>query len=211
VVNSQEDDLGEIKEIMLDMRSGQVAYAVLAFGGMLGLGEKLFAVPWQALQLDTVNKRFVLNVEKERLKNAPGFDPDAWPDMSDIGWSNQVHGFYGTTAGGMGAGSGSGSGMQSGMSGGAAAMGAMAGGSAAAGAMGGAGAGASTIAGDGAGTSGMSGGSAGTGAMGGDGSGMGTGTGTGAMGGDDLETGTGTGTGGIPGGTSGTTGTGSGI
>ena len=205
VVNSQEDDLGEIKEIMLDMRSGQVAYAVLAFGGMLGLGEKLFAVPWQALQLDTVNKRFVLNVEKERLKNAPGFDPDAWPDMSDIGWSNQVHGFYGTTAGGMGAGSGSG--MQSGMSGGAAAMGAMAGGSAAAGAMGGAGAGASTIAGDGAGTSGMSGGSAGTGAMGGDGSG----TGTGAMGGDDLETGTGTGTGGIPGGTSGTTGTGSGI
>ncbi|NHZ40662.1 PRC-barrel domain-containing protein [Massilia aquatica] len=117
VVNSQEDDLGEIKEIMLDMRSGQVAYAVLAFGGMLGLGEKLFAVPWQALHLDTVNKRFVLNVEKERLKNAPGFDPDAWPDMSDIGWANQVHGFYGTDAGGMRAGS------QSGMGGGAAAGG----------------------------------------------------------------------------------------
>ncbi|HEX8613208.1 MAG TPA: PRC-barrel domain-containing protein [Telluria sp.] len=115
VVNSQEDDLGEIKEIMLDMRSGQVAYAVLAFGGMLGLGEKLFAVPWQALHLDTVNKRFVLNVEKERLKNAPGFDPDAWPDMSDIGWANQVHGFYGTDAG-----SGMGAGSQSGMGGGAA-------------------------------------------------------------------------------------------
>ncbi|ATQ75728.1 photosystem reaction center subunit H [Massilia violaceinigra] len=112
VVNAQEDDLGEIKEIMLDMRSGQVAYAVLAFGGMLGLGEKLFAVPWQALHLDTVNKRFVLNVEKERLKNAPGFDPDAWPDMSDISWASQVHGFYGTdaTSGGMGAGTQSGMG-----------------------------------------------------------------------------------------------------
>ncbi|CUI04925.1 PRC-barrel domain-containing protein [Massilia antarctica] len=105
VVNAQEDDLGEIKEIMLDMRTGQVAYAVLAFGGMLGLGEKLFAVPWQALHLDTVNKRFVLNVEKERLKNAPGFDPDAWPDMSDVGWAKQIHGFYGidnSTGGGMG-------------------------------------------------------------------------------------------------------------
>jgi len=96
VVNNQEDDLGDIKEIMLDMRSGQVAYAVLSFGGFLGVGEKLFAVPWQALQLDTINKRFVLNVDKDRLKSAPGFDPDAWPDMSDVSWSNQIHSFYGT-------------------------------------------------------------------------------------------------------------------
>ena len=96
VVNGQEDNLGEIKEIMLDMRSGQVAYAVLAFGGFLGMGEKLFAVPWQALQLDTINKRFMLNVDKTKLQTAPGFDPDAWPDMSDVGWSNQIHSFYGT-------------------------------------------------------------------------------------------------------------------
>ncbi len=96
VVNGQEEDLGDIKEIMLDMRTGQVAYAVLSFGGFLGMGEKLFAVPWQALKLDTVNKRFVLNVDKTRLKAAPGFDPDAWPDMSDVGWSNQIHSFYGT-------------------------------------------------------------------------------------------------------------------
>ncbi|MFP5390109.1 MAG: PRC-barrel domain-containing protein [Gammaproteobacteria bacterium] len=103
VVNSQEESLGDIKEIMLDMRTGQVAYAVLSFGGFLGMGEKLFAVPWQALHLDTHNKRFVLDVEKERLKNAPGFDPNAWPDMSDIGWSDQVHAFYGTSP--MGGGS----------------------------------------------------------------------------------------------------------
>jgi sporulation protein YlmC with PRC-barrel domain len=106
VVNAQEDDLGDIKEIMLDMRSGQVAYAVLSFGGFLGLGEKLFAVPWQALHLDTVNKRFVLNVDKDRLQNAPGFDPDRWPDMSDVGWANQIHAFYGTdpNVGGIGSG-----------------------------------------------------------------------------------------------------------
>lgn len=88
VVNAQDDKLGDIKELMIDMRSGQIAYAVLAFGGFLGMGEKLFAVPWQALELDTVNKCFMLNVEKSRLQSAPGFDPTAWPDMSDIGWAN---------------------------------------------------------------------------------------------------------------------------
>ncbi len=96
VVNGAEEDLGDIKEIMLDMESGQVAYAVLAFGGFLGMGEKLFAVPWQALHLDTINKRFVLNVDKDRLKNAPGFNEDDWPDMSDIEWAKKVHTFYGT-------------------------------------------------------------------------------------------------------------------
>jgi sporulation protein YlmC with PRC-barrel domain len=96
VVNGTEETLGDIKEIMLDMNTGQVAYAVLAFGGFLGMGEKLFAVPWQALHLDTANHRFVLNVEKERLQNAPGFNKDAWPDMSDVTWANEVHTFYGT-------------------------------------------------------------------------------------------------------------------
>lgn len=96
VVNANEEGLGDIKEIMLDMQTGQVAYAVLAFGGFLGLGEKLFAVPWQALHLDTVNRRFVLNVEKDRLKTAPGFDKDAWPDMSDLKWASGIHSFYGT-------------------------------------------------------------------------------------------------------------------
>jgi sporulation protein YlmC with PRC-barrel domain len=99
VVNTTNDSLGEIKEIMLDMDTGQVAYAVLAFGGFLGMGEKLFAVPWQALLLDTINKRFVLNVAKERLKNAPGFNPDDWPDMSDVQWANEIHTFYGTDPG----------------------------------------------------------------------------------------------------------------
>jgi sporulation protein YlmC with PRC-barrel domain len=96
VVDTQGLSLGDIKEIMLDISSGQVAYAVLAFGGFFGLGEKLFAVPWQAMRLDTVNKCFVLNVDKERLKTAPGFNSHAWPDMSDAAWVNQIHTFYGT-------------------------------------------------------------------------------------------------------------------
>jgi sporulation protein YlmC with PRC-barrel domain len=96
VYNSKDEDLGDIKEIMLDMTSGRVAYAVLSFGGILTLGEKLFAVPWNALKLDTKNKRFTLDIDKQRLESAPGFDPDRWPDMADETWSNEVHSFYGT-------------------------------------------------------------------------------------------------------------------
>lgn len=96
VYNHKEEDLGDVKEIMLDMRNGQVAYAVLSFGGFLGMGDKLFAVPWNALTLDTENKRFILNVDKERLKEAPGFDKDNWPDMADRTWASGVHAYYGT-------------------------------------------------------------------------------------------------------------------
>ncbi len=96
VYNDKDEDLGDIKEIMLDMRSGKVGYAVLSFGGFLGMGEKLFAVPWNALTLDTKNKRFVLNVEKDRLKDAPGFDKDKWPNMADESWAKEIHSYYGT-------------------------------------------------------------------------------------------------------------------
>jgi len=97
VYNRQGEHLGDIKEIMLDMRSGRVGYAVLSFGGFLGMGEKLFAVPWSALTLDPENKRFVLDVEKARLADAPGFDKDHWPDMGDQSWTKEIHAYYGTT------------------------------------------------------------------------------------------------------------------
>jgi sporulation protein YlmC with PRC-barrel domain len=90
VYNRQEEDLGDIKEIMLDMESGKIAYAVLSHGGILGVGEKLFAVPWGALTLDTDKERFVLNVEKAKLDVAPGFDSDNWPDRPDPMWTNQI-------------------------------------------------------------------------------------------------------------------------
>ncbi len=96
VYNKDGEDLGDIKEFMIDMASGKVAYAVLSYGGVLGLGDKLFAVPWPALKLDTVNKRFTLDVVKGILKDAPGFDMDKWPAMSDKTWAGGVHKFYGT-------------------------------------------------------------------------------------------------------------------
>ncbi len=94
VYNHKNDKLGDIKEIMLNTYSGKVCYAVLSYGGILSLGEKLFAVPWKALILDTVNKRFVLNVDKVKLENAPGFNTDHWPNMADEQWANIIHSYY---------------------------------------------------------------------------------------------------------------------
>ncbi|MCY1419376.1 PRC-barrel domain protein [compost metagenome] len=97
VYNHVGDDLGVIKEIMLDMRSGRAIYAVLSFKSFLGLGEKLFAVPWRALTLDTEQKRFTLDVDRNRLKDAPGFDKGHWPDMADQHWQLEISRFYGST------------------------------------------------------------------------------------------------------------------
>lgn len=97
VCNKQGENVGKIKDIMLDMRTGRVGYAVLSFGAFLGMGEKLFAVPWNALKLDAENKRFVLDVEQDRLKKAPGFDKDKWPNMADQVWVDSIHTYYGAT------------------------------------------------------------------------------------------------------------------
>lgn len=96
VYNPKGEKLGSIKELMLDIESGRVCYAVLSFGGFLSLGEKLFAVPWSALKVDTENKRFVMDTDEEHLKNAPGFDSDNWPNMADATWEKSVHAYYGT-------------------------------------------------------------------------------------------------------------------
>jgi sporulation protein YlmC with PRC-barrel domain len=95
VYNLEGIELGEIKDIMLDVNAGSIAYAVLSFGGFLGIADKLFAVPWKALKPDDVYKRFILDVDKESLESAPGFDKDRWPDMADPMWQNKVHSYYG--------------------------------------------------------------------------------------------------------------------
>ena len=94
VYNLQGVDIGDIKEIMLDMRTGSVSYAVLSFEPFLSMGEKLFAVPWNALKLDIQRKRFTLDVAKDRLKDAPGFDKNDWPDMADQVWQDELRRYY---------------------------------------------------------------------------------------------------------------------
>jgi sporulation protein YlmC with PRC-barrel domain len=95
VRNAAGDDLGKIEDIMLDIHQGRVGYAVLSFGGFLGLGDKLFAIPWAALTLDQEEKKFVLNLDREVLERAPGFDRHDWPDMTDPDWGGQIYSYYG--------------------------------------------------------------------------------------------------------------------
>jgi sporulation protein YlmC with PRC-barrel domain len=94
VCNLLDEELGTIQDLMLDVTEGKIRYAVLASGGFLGMGDRLFAVPWKALKQDKENHRFVLDVDAERLKNAPGFDKDHWPNMADATWNSSVESYY---------------------------------------------------------------------------------------------------------------------
>lgn len=94
VKNNQGENLGDIKDFMVDTQTGKINYAVLDFGGFLGIGNKLFAVPMQALQLDNENKCFIMNTNKEKLKNAKGFDQHSWPNFADSQWQTDNNKYY---------------------------------------------------------------------------------------------------------------------
>lgn len=95
VNNPQGENLGEIKEIMLDAEHGRIAYAVLSFGGFLGMGDKLFALPWSTLQLDRENECAILSIEKETLKRIEGFDKDSWPNFADLSFHARTYDQFG--------------------------------------------------------------------------------------------------------------------
>lgn len=94
VVNAAREDLGKIEEFMINVENGKVEYAVLSFGGFLGVGDKLFAIPWNALQVDEASEQMILDVSKERLEKAPGFDKDNWPDFADTSFQTSIQDYY---------------------------------------------------------------------------------------------------------------------
>lgn len=94
VKNGQGEELGEIEELMIDPQNGRITYAVLSVGGFLGMGDKLFAIPWEALAPMPEQQTFDLDVNKEKLETAPGFDGNNWPDMADREWGASVHKYY---------------------------------------------------------------------------------------------------------------------
>lgn len=94
VKNRDGKDLGNIQDLMVDVSSGQIEYAVLSFGGFMGLGDKYFAVPFDQLDVDRDNECMILNVDEARLKDAPGFDKDNWPNFADPSFRNSVQSHY---------------------------------------------------------------------------------------------------------------------
>lgn len=97
VKNVKDESLGEIKDIMLDMKNNSIAYYVLSFGGLFGLGDKYFAIPPEAMKLNTKEGEFILNIDKDRLKDAEGFDKDNWPNMADPTFRSNLYKNYGMT------------------------------------------------------------------------------------------------------------------
>lgn len=96
VRNLQKEDIGTIKDLMIDLHTGRIAYAVLSFGGLFGLGDKLFAVPFEAMKLDTADEVLTLDAKKEVLERSEGFDKDNWPDFADPAFHERVHTAYST-------------------------------------------------------------------------------------------------------------------
>jgi len=98
VVNLQNENVGKIEELVIDAGKNRVVYAVLSFGGFMGMGNKQFAIPWEAFEFSVTEKKLILNVDKEKLKSAPGFEKgDKWPDFKDTLWGESIYNFYNYT------------------------------------------------------------------------------------------------------------------
>ena len=96
IENTYGEDLGKIDNLMINLHTGEIEYAVIEFGSFLGVGGKLFAVPFTELKLDAQKKIFLLNRDNEYLKQSPGFDKAHWPDTNDHSYFDNVRMYYGS-------------------------------------------------------------------------------------------------------------------
>jgi len=94
VFNPNGDSLGEVKEVVIDPNSGRVAYVVVSFGGFLTMGEKLFAIPFSSFKYNIEKNEYILDIPKERLEKAPGFDANQWPSMANEKWNREIYKYY---------------------------------------------------------------------------------------------------------------------
>jgi sporulation protein YlmC with PRC-barrel domain len=103
VENTKGEDIGKIKDIMLNIHAGSIEYLIIEFGGFMGFGEKLFAVPFSALKLNAKKQDFVLDVDKKFLETAPGFNKEHWPETNSHYYDVTTHwgSFMGPSTGGM--------------------------------------------------------------------------------------------------------------
>lgn len=93
VLDQEGSELGNVSELVIDMRTGCITYAVVSTGGFLGIGDQLFAVPWHAFVMD--QGHFVLQGPRQSLEGGDGFDREHWPEMDDPGWARDIHRRFG--------------------------------------------------------------------------------------------------------------------
>jgi sporulation protein YlmC with PRC-barrel domain len=95
VENRQGEEFGEVSDLAIDLSSGRIAYVILEYGGWLGLGEKLAAVPWKALKADVNNPLVTMDIDKDKLKTLPSFVRGEWPQTPDRQWLANLYDRYG--------------------------------------------------------------------------------------------------------------------
>ena len=94
VYDEKGENIGSIKRLMIEKLSGRVAYAVMSFGGFLGMGEQEHTVPWNALHYDTSLGGFRTNITEEQLRGAPAYSRDRNNDWSDRNREKELHDHY---------------------------------------------------------------------------------------------------------------------
>lgn len=95
VVNRRNEKIGKIHELVIDTKKNRIAYVVLSFDGFMGMDNKLFSLPWDAFAFSVSENKLIFNIDKEKLKTAPGFEEgDQWPDFSDTLWGESIYDYY---------------------------------------------------------------------------------------------------------------------
>jgi uncharacterized protein YrrD len=94
VYNAAGESLGEIHDVMIDKASGKVVYAVMSFGGFLGIGEDYHPLPWSLLKYDTAKDGYVVNLDKQQLEGAPVYNEENEPQWGDRAYDEKVYGYY---------------------------------------------------------------------------------------------------------------------
>ncbi len=95
VYNGAGERLGDVHDVMIDKVSGRVAYAILSFGGFLGIGEKYHPLPWNALKYDVERGGYVVDMTRDQLEGGPVFDDGVEPAWGDRDYEKRVHDYYG--------------------------------------------------------------------------------------------------------------------
>jgi sporulation protein YlmC with PRC-barrel domain len=95
VYNTEMEKLGSIEDVMIDKSSGRIAYAVLSFGGFLGIGDRYYPLPWEKLSYDTDMGGYVIDIGRDVLEGAPSYTEEATPSWSDEAWGRGVYSYYG--------------------------------------------------------------------------------------------------------------------
>lgn len=95
VFNREGEKLGSIDDLVIDKETGAARYAIMSFGGFLGLGEMFHPLPWETLQFDRKLEGYVVDLNKDALEAAPNFAPDNEPDWRDRRYGEDIRMYYG--------------------------------------------------------------------------------------------------------------------